>query len=366
MLSGIDFSSFAFAQGFYLWLLVAPGLLMVLWIWRAIRRSAEARRYAAEYVAPVPERYSRFGDLAFWVWALVAVSLCILALAQPQARVTTLVKTGADIVLLQDGSASMYVKDVKPDRWRRSVQFLRTFAGMLSWKQGDRASLALFAHIAAPQMRLTNDPNAMFFFLDHLAKQSPFRLDSDPTWDTNIEEGVYWGLQLLAKDAELFGKSKNPKAFVVITDGQAWSGEVAVALKDARAQGVPVYVVGVGTTQGGMIPEEPGDGPVPVSDIRGTLDRDSLRTIARMGGGEYFELGRESDREIALRIIADVKRNSPVTQLDESFQDLYWRFLFAAAVALCLGTLALRSGAELWWQAAGVAITLLVVAIALG
>ena len=68
----------------------------------------------------------------------------------------------------------MYVTDVRPDRWRRSVQFLRTFAETLSWK-GDRVALALFAQLAAPQVRLTKDPNALFFFIDHLGDHSPFR-----------------------------------------------------------------------------------------------------------------------------------------------------------------------------------------------
>ena len=45
-----------------------------------------------------------------------------------------------------------------------------------------------------------------------------------------------WGLRLVEKDEELFGKSGNPKAFVVITDGQSWSGTVATALQDARAR----------------------------------------------------------------------------------------------------------------------------------
>ena len=81
---------------------------------------------------PAREHYSLVGELAFWLCPMVAASLCIVALARPQALVTALVRTGADIVILQDGSASMYVNDVKPDRWRRSVQFLRTFADALA------------------------------------------------------------------------------------------------------------------------------------------------------------------------------------------------------------------------------------------
>jgi hypothetical protein len=79
---------------------------------------------------------------------LIAASLCITAIARPQARLSSFRKASADIVILQDASASMYVTDVRPDRWRRSVQFLRTFAETLSWK-GDRVALALFAQLAA-------------------------------------------------------------------------------------------------------------------------------------------------------------------------------------------------------------------------
>src|SRR5207244_11238714 len=140
-------------------------------------------------VGQMHEQSSRAGDLAFWLSLIAASSLCIIALARPQARVTIVRKAGADIVILQDGSASMYVKDVKPDRWRRSIQFLRTFADALSWK-GDRVALAIFAHTAAPQLRLTKDPNSFFFFLDHLGDHSPFRLEDTPTWDTNLETGI--------------------------------------------------------------------------------------------------------------------------------------------------------------------------------
>jgi Ca-activated chloride channel family protein len=368
MLTGIDARTLSFALPFFLWLLLVPATLTVLWAWRVFRRRRDVRRYRQEQVLPAREHYSLLGELAFWLCPMVAASLCIAALARPQALVTALVRTGADIVILQDGSASMYVNDVKPDRWRRSVRFLRTFADALAWKNGDRVALALFAHIAAPQLRLSKDPNAFFFFLDHLGEHSPFLLANDPTWDTNIEEGVYWGLQLLNRDEELFGKTKNPKAFVVISDGQAWSGVVAGALKAARARNVSVYVVGVGTPSGGLIPEpsRSDGGAASANGVRAVLDRNSLQTIARTGGGEYFEMGREPDRDIALSILTGIKRHAPVLHVDEGYEELYWYLLFAAALVLCLATVALKNGAELWWQVVGVAGTIVVVAIALG
>jgi hypothetical protein len=319
-------------------------------------------------VLPVRERFTFFGDLAFWLSLIVAASLLIVALARPQARVVIVRKSGADIVILQDGSASMYVKDVKPDRWRRSIQFLRTFADSLSWK-GDRVALAIFAHTAAPQLRLTKDPNSFFFFLDHLGDHSPFRLEDTPTWDTNIETGVEWGVKLVEKDAELFGKTKNPKGFVVITDGQAWSGEVAVALADARRRKIPVNVVGVGTVGGGMIPEPPrADGTTPPPTVHAVLDREALRNIASAGGGEYFEIGHEPDRDVAFRIIESVRRRAVASmeaQVEESREELYWQFLFFAGVILCLGTFVLKERAELWWQAAGAVVAVLLITSAL-
>ena len=361
MPTGIDFRTFSFAEPLYLWLLAVPGMLLVVWLWQVVRRRADARRSARERVLPVLERYSFAGDLAFWICLIVAASLCIVALARPQARISVVSKAGADIVILQDGSASMYVTDVMPNRWQRSVRFMRAFAEAISWK-GDRVALAIFAHLAAPQMRLTKDPNALFFFIDHLGEHSPFPLEDDPTWDTNIEEGVYWGMKLVEKDEELYGKSTNAKAFVVISDGQAWSGHVATALATARAQQIPVYVVGVGTTAGGLIPE-PGARTPPT--IRAVLDRDSLRAIAREGGGEYFEIGHEPDREVAFKILLSVRRRAKVSQVVESYEDLYWRFLFAAAVFLCLGAFLVKGTTELWWQAAGALVAVLILANAI-
>ena len=354
MLPHVDISTFRFAAPLYLWLLLVPGFLLVLWTWQLARRRSDARRWMSERVVPVSGRYRLMGDLAFWIFAIIASGLCIAALARPQARVSIIRKSSADIVLLQDGSASMYAPDVQPDRWGRSMQFVRTFADSLPWT-GDRVALAAFAHLATPQVRLTSDPNTLFFFLDHLKDSSPFRLEEATTWDTNIEEGLYWGLKLVDEDEKMYGKSKNAKAFVVISDGQSWSGNVATALFTARQRNTPVYVVGVGTTGGAIIPD-----PIRTNErILASLDRDSLRKIASAGGGEYFELGREPDRDIAATIIANVKRRAGTTQQTENYEDLYWQALFAAAVFLCLGTVLLKAPAELWWQVAAAVVAVL-------
>jgi Ca-activated chloride channel family protein len=350
----LDFATTRFGDAAYLWLLIVPALMAGVWGWRVWRRRRDVAQFLRGRIVPVRERFSLLGDLGFWFFALLASALLIVALSRPQMVVSSVRQGSVDLVILQDASASMYVKDVQPDRWRRSVRFVRMLAESLRW-QGDRVALALFAQLAAPQVRLTKDPNSLFFFVDHLGEQSPFPLENAPTWDTNIEEGIRWGIRLIQKDEDLFGKSGNPKAFVVISDGQAWSGSVAASLKEARQLGAPVHVVGVGTTVGGMIPEPLGaDGVRPPPVVRSVLDRNSLVQLAVAGGGEYFEIGDEPDRTVAFRIIERLRRQNNLSPPVETLEELYPRFLLAAAVVLGLGLLFVRKPLELLWHGLGV------------
>ncbi len=342
-----------FAEPVYLWLLLVPAGLLLGWVWQLARRRADARRYLKKRTVPVRERYAFAGEFSFWLCLIVAMGFVVLALARPQALVSVVQNAGIDFVILQDGSTSMRVADVVPDRWQRSIAWLRTFAEVLSWKQ-ERVALALFAHRAAPQVRLTRDPNALFFFLDHLSEQSPFPLEDDTSWDTNIEEGIYWGVKMIDKDQELYGRRRNQRAFVVLSDGQAWSGEVSRSLKLARERSILVYVVGIGTTSGGVIPQPPPDARrEPFERIQSVLDRQSLRAIAEAGGGRYFELGAEPDQIVALKILADAQRQAPERQRQEVFAELYWWVLASAAGLLMVGTLLLKERVRLCWQLAG-------------
>jgi Ca-activated chloride channel family protein len=352
---GIDFETIRFASPEYVWLLIAPGVLLVGWVWQLTARRRDARRFRQHRRLPVRERFPIFGGLVFWLCLILACACVILALARPTAAASLVRTAGIDLVILQDGSASMRTADVSGNRWQRSMRFLRTLGESLAWRD-DRMAMALFAHIAAPQVRLTKDPNTFFFFLDHLAQESPFRLEDDTTWDTNIELGIAWGMRLIEKDTEIYGKSPNAKAFVLVTDGQAWSGEVARSLKLARTNDVPVWVVGVGTSLGGFIPEperRPNDTSPREPPIRSSLDRPSLSMIANAGGGEYLELDREGDREIANRIIDATRRRAGSRGLEVANEELYWRCLLAAAGFMGLGLLFLQERVELWLQAVG-------------
>jgi len=115
----IDVESIRFGEPLYLWLLVAPALLVVLWGWQLVRRRGDSRRYRASRLIAVHERFSIFGDLAFWLALIAALSLTILALSRPQGITAIVRSPGVDIVLLMDGSTSMRVRDMGVDRWQR-------------------------------------------------------------------------------------------------------------------------------------------------------------------------------------------------------------------------------------------------------
>jgi Ca-activated chloride channel family protein len=359
----MDIGQLRFAEPALLWLLAGLAPLLFLWIWQGVRRRSAARHYASGRTVPVNEQLTALGDLWFWLLVLVAMASTIVALARPQTVARVARASGADIVILIDASASMRVADVAPDRWRRATRWVRTFAESLSWRD-DRVALGLFAHYAAPQLRLTRDPNALFFFLDHLGEAPPFRLDVDTTWDTNLEAGFYWGMKLLDKNEELYGPSPNGKAFVVLTDGQTWSGNVEQSIEEATQRGVAIFVVGVGTLGGGMIPEPQWPyGIVPPwaegGPVHSALDRTSLQQVSLAGGGRYFEVDRDVDRVIALQIIREV-RNRSVRGLEEQTVDVYWQFLLGAAGMLGLALAFTRERGPLWWQAAGMVVVLVV------
>jgi len=333
-----------------LWLLVVPAALVAGWVWQLARHRAVVRACTGSRTLPDRERLPAVGELGHWLCVLLALTCVILALARPQARVALIQGAGLDLVILQDGSTSMRVTDVAPDRWRRSTAWLRTCAEPPGLSR-ERVALALFTYRPAPQVRLTRDPNAFFFFLDYLKDEPPFRLEDDTSWDTNIEEGIYWGVRMLELNEELYGRRRSAEAFIVVSDGQDWSEEVGRSIALARARGARIYVVGVGTTAGGLIPDLP---PRPYQEahtpIHSSLDRRSLRAIAAAGGGQYHELDTARDDEIALAILTDVQRRAQSFQREEVFTDLYWPLLVAAAGFVGLGAALVRERARLWWQ----------------
>jgi Ca-activated chloride channel homolog len=354
----VTHETFRFAQPLFLWFLTVPGVLALLWVLRLVQRRRDVGHLRDSRIIPFPERFRFAGPLAFWGFLILAVASATLALARPQT-LTVSDADPVDLIILQDGSASMRVTDVHPDRWQRSMKFLRTVVETLPWKE-DRIGLAVFANHALPQVRLIRDPNTIIFFIDHLKGGSPFALEENTNWDTNAYEGIRWGLKLVVKDEEYHGKNPNPKAFILLSDGDQFSGETLPAIAEARQLRIPIHVIGVGSPLGGPIPlpkltEEPSKdnmryyaewerkrAGVPTERIHSSIDRDSLRRIAALGGGRYFELDTEPDAVIASKIINDVRKLGRSPGGQKVFGDIYWPFLLASALFFGLGVISRR------------------------
>jgi Ca-activated chloride channel family protein len=362
--SGDALATFQFAEPQLLWLLVVPAVLSVVWVLRLVTGLRDRRRMLAAQLTPSPARFARLGEAPFWLGLLLASALLVLGLAKPQVVASFVRTSGADIVVLLDSSASMHVEDVPGNRWKRSIEFLRVLGDTLSW-QRDRIALTVFAHIAAPQVRLTRDPNTFFFFLDHLSRQPPFRLEDDTTWDTNIGLGIAWGLRIIEKDEEVRGPSQNTKLFVLITDGQSWTGTVEDSINRAKAAGIPIFVVGVGTDTGGVIPDPKRTALDAAPTVYSRLDRASLRTIANAASGQYFEMDRGTDVDLAVRVIDSARRRASSARTEAQMQDIYWPFLATAGLMALLGSLFVRSRTALALQLAGVVAALIVVGASL-
>jgi Ca-activated chloride channel family protein len=345
--------TFRFAQPLFLWLLTVPGVLALLWIMRFVQRRRDIGRLRQSRTIPFPERFRFAGQLVFRGFLILAVASVSLALARPQT-LTLSEAEPVDLIVLLDGSASMRVADVLPDRWQRSMKFIRTMVETLRWKE-DRMGLAVFANHALPQVRLVRDPNTVIFFIEHLKGGSPFALEENTSWDTNAFEGIRWGLKLVVKDEEFHGKNSNPKALLLISDGDQYSAETLPAIDEARKLHIPIHVIGVGTPSGDLIPLpklppkpdkviiryyadwERKHGEVPTERIHSLIDRDSLRRIASLGGGRYFELDTEPDTIVASKIINDVRKLGRSPGGEKLYNDIYWPFLLTAAIFLGLG-----------------------------
>jgi hypothetical protein len=366
ILPRIDLSQIEFGEPRALWLLVSPLLLTALWLWRFLSRRAETQGLRMRRLLPVSERLSFAGELPFWLFVIAAMACACLALARPHGPAQTVRLGGIDMVVLADGSASMRVRDVPGgDRWRQAMRFVRLLGDSLDWK-GDRIALTVFARIATPQVRLTKDPNTFFFFLDHLDETPPFRIEDNTTWDTNLELGIYWGLRVIERDEDLHGRSPNAKMFILLTDGQSWSGEVARSLRLAARRKIPIFAVGIGTLSGGRLPVVPDPTLAEASNtaeppLFSRLDRPSLQRISAATGGQYFELGRDNDRRIANAIVDAGRRLAPTLGVQKTAEELYWWFLSAAAVCLLAGMIFLRDRAELWMHLGGTVLVFIIV-----
>jgi Ca-activated chloride channel homolog len=321
-------------------LVLLLALVLVPLAGRAVLRGFRRREEELEAFGDpaVLARGSTLGDARIarrraWL-QLAAVALGLIALARPQLgeRQAELARTGRDLLLVLDLSRSMTVTDVAPNRL---VAAKAAAWETVSVSPGDRVGLIVFGGSAFLQLPLTSDHVALKLFLD---AASPDDL-ADPATDLGT------ALATAGKVFEHEG-DRGHRAVLVVSDGESGEGDLEAATKSLRAEGIPVFALGVGTTGGGPVPADSSEAPekfhrdhigrIAISK----LEENDLRTVAKLTGGAYARADRAVDRTNLRATLAKVRSRMLSARKSAERADRF-QWPLALAVALLLGDPAL-------------------------
>jgi Ca-activated chloride channel family protein len=266
------------------WLaLTLLGALLALAGWYGLRlRRRERARLVADRLAPrfLPG-FSEGRARLRLLLAAGAAALMGLAVAGPVRgwTVREVERRGIDLVVCVDTSRSMLARDLRPSRLARAR---REVAGLLDRLRGDRVALIAFAGLPREVAPLTHDRTTLAALLDTLSPEE------------NEQGGTDLGAALERALALFDGRTGAHEAIVVLTDGEDHEGRGLEAARAAAERGIRVFVVGMGTPEGGKIPVQlPDGGEGFLSDREGrevvsALDGTTLAALARATGGEYL------------------------------------------------------------------------------
>lgn len=286
-----------FASPYYLWLLTLLAPMIGYYVWRTLQGGAAIRISSVAGVVRAPRTVRYYLRHLPFALRAAAFALLVVALARPQ-DVEQNVRTnteGIDIMLAIDVSGSMLARDFKPDRITAAKEVAGSF---IADRYGDRIGLVAFAGEAFTQSPLTTDQSTLQTLLARIRSGL-------------IEDGTAIGNGLATAINRLRESDAKSKVIILLTDGVNNRGEIApmTAAEIAKAQGIRVYTIGVGTE---------GMAPYPAIDMFGNLtfvnqkveiDEKVLKAISDMTGGRYF---RATDKD-KLKAVYD-----EINQLEKS------------------------------------------------
>ena len=228
----------------------------------------------------------------------LALALLIVALSQPRlTRTETTVKaSGVDIVVAIDMSGSMESEDfvVRGQRVNRLNMAKAVLEKFIEERPNDRIGLVCFggrAYIGAP---LTLDHE---FLLQNVER---LRLHT-------IEDNTAIGSGLATSVNRLRDLQSKSKIVILMTDGQNNAGKIAplTAAEAAKALGVKVYTIGVGTQGVAPMPVRLPDGRRFYQNVPVDIDEATLEAISKMTGGKYY---RADDAKRFAEIYAQIDK----------------------------------------------------------
>jgi Ca-activated chloride channel homolog len=228
---------------------------------------------------------------------LVALAALLVSLARPQA-LTLVPKEQATIVLVMDVSGSMNATDVQPTRLVSSQRAASSFIEQLPEKF--RIGIVSFASTAQTLTRPTTDRHAVYDAIESLHAEGA----------TAMGDGIERALDVKRPPtppstgsaarpapvprAEQGTADDAPLVVLLLSDGANTQGRTQPmeAAADAKALGVPVFTIALGTEQGMVdVPDETGNlRRIPVPPDKLTLQR-----IAETTGARFFAAPSSQD-----------------------------------------------------------------------
>ena len=226
-----------FASPYYLWLLSALVPMIAYYVWRTLQGGASIQISSVEGVVRAPKTVRYWLRHLPFVLRLAALALLIVALARPQdvERLSRTNTEGIDIMLAIDVSGSMLARDFRPDRITAAKEVAGSF---IADRYGDRIGLVAFAGEAFTQSPLTTDQGTLQTLLARIRSGL-------------IEDGTAIGNGLATAINRLRESDAKSKVIILLTDGVNNQGQIApmTAAEIAKAQGIRVYTIGVGTEE---------------------------------------------------------------------------------------------------------------------
>lgn len=289
-------------------LLGLAGLVAFALLYELLARRVTARDLAYSNVAffleaAKPRRWIPRALQAFWIVALGAL---VLGISGPHLTVLVPVRDGSVFICI-DTSGSMGSTDVFPTRAQAAKAAARAF--IEESPQGTKIGIISFAGAAGVVAPLNADHQAVIAALDSIPL---------PDGATAIGDALKQAAQLLPATGH--------RVVILITDGVNNSGTDPMEIAQwLGAHRVPVYTVGIGTPNGGLIPG---------TNEEATIDEGALRAYADASGGAYARA------ENATQLRDALTRLGRITSLTRKPVDASFGFAVGGAVGMLLAFLA--------------------------
>jgi len=253
----------------------------------------------------------------------LALLACGIAMARPQWRdiLTTRSSSGIDILVALDVSESMKTDDFYEDNasgtFRRKKQRVtaakEVIERFIQQRPDDRIGLIAFGARPYSVCPITLDHS---WLVNRLRELGIGDLDSN---------GTAIGSAIAAATTRLNSRDAKSKVMVLVTDGASNTGPLKPfqAARATASLGVRVYTIAIGTAEGRLDPAD-------IAQPRQEYDAPTLREIARITDGEFFEASTmESLRETFANIDKLEKSDARSASVIDA-RELYLWFLGAA------------------------------------